>query len=249
MQNMKIFMIIFILIFVLLITDNIEFFKDLNKIRVAILIITLRGQERHENERKQWEKYMKKYSNVDCFFIECDNKENFETIYSKCGESYIPGIFQKSILSLDKVGNKYDFYIRTNLSSFFIIQNLLDKLETLPQLRPYYSGVYCAAKSWVGGFGILLNKKSREILLTNAFKKKYFEDSKTPDDVMIGRVLLDNNIRCEHLDDLWYGWDYNKEYNENLKEVNKRNTPIIRIKNDNIKVYNKVCDRLFQQFY
>ena len=202
--------ILAILLIMVLATDNVEYFKDLTNAKIAVLIISTKYGERFQLEKKQWEKYMKKYRNVDCFFIECENKENFETIYSKCNESYIPGIFQKSILSLDKVGNKYDFYIRTNLSSFFIIQNLIKKLETLPKLRPFYSGVYCDIKSWVGGFGIILNKKSRKILLENAFKKKYFEDTKTPDDVMIGRVLLDNNIKCENIDNFWYGWDSQK---------------------------------------
>jgi hypothetical protein len=250
----KTLVIIAFLIILLLITDKKEYFENFNKIKVAVLIITLRGTERYENERKQWKKYMNKYKNVDCYFIECDGTEGFNTIYSKCKESYVPGIFQKTILSLDKVGDNYDYYIRTNLSSFFIIQNLLNKLENISQDVPYYSGVYCNQSgkthtSWVGGFGIILNKKSRKVLLDYGKKDKYFKN-KTADDVLIGDVLNDYNIKCTSIDDhIWYNWNYNKEYNENLKEIVKKNPAIIRLRHSNTKEYNKVCNALFNKFY
>lgn len=253
---LKALVIITLLIIVLLITNKKEYFENLTKIKVAVLIITLRGQEQYENERRQWKKYMNKYKNVDCYFIECDGTEGFNTIYSKCTESYVPGIFQKTILSLEKVGDNYDYYIRTNLSSFFIIQNLLNKLENISQDVPYYSGAYCVQNdnnhngtSWVGGFGIILNKKSRKVLLDNGKKDKYFKNT-TPDDVLIGNVLNDYNIRCSSFDgDIWHHWQYNKDYNYNLNEINKKNPAIIRLRHSNIEEYNKVCNALFNKFY
>ena len=56
----KTLVIIAFLIILLLITDKKEYFENFNKIKVAVLIITLRGTERYENERKQWKKYLER---------------------------------------------------------------------------------------------------------------------------------------------------------------------------------------------
>ena len=98
MQNMKSLLIIIILLVMILVSDIKESFEDFIKIKVAIVIITKRGVERWDNERIQWKKYMNKYKNVDCYFIECDETENFSTIYSKCKENPVPGMYQKTIL-------------------------------------------------------------------------------------------------------------------------------------------------------
>ena len=124
-----------------------------------------------KKEREIWMKYKDKDPLIDCYFIKCDNLEKFTDLYNNCKESYKPGIYQKTILSLKKL-NGYDFYVRTNLSSFLIFDNLHRKLQDIDINKPYYSGVYCqpdrADKQnvrWVGGFGIILNKKARNILV------------------------------------------------------------------------------------
>ena len=94
-------------------------------------------------------------------------------------------------------------------------------------------------------------QKVEKVLVDNGKKDKYFYDTQTVDDVLIGDVLLDNNIDCdtEATHNISYVWDYSSSYDNNLKEIIRKNSCIIRLRNDNIEEYNKVCNRLFQKFY
>lgn len=69
----------------------------LQPVRVAILIISTNLDiERYAIEKEYWKKYMHSNKHIDCFFIECDHIEHFNTLTLQCKESYIPGIFQKN---------------------------------------------------------------------------------------------------------------------------------------------------------
>lgn len=227
----------------------------MQNIKIAVLIITVDYSERFKNEIEEWKKYMDLYKNIDCYFIKCDNKEDFSIINSKCKESYIPGIYQKTILSLEKLEKDYDFYLRTNLSSFILFNNLLKKVRILSQKTPFFSGVYCQKEKdydWVGGYGILLNRPAKEILLNKGKQEKYFNDKKIPDDVLVGKVFGENNIRCHDLIDFAYVWDYNKNINDNMNMniIKEKHPAVIRLRNDNnIKEYQKVCNVIRKEMY
>ena len=254
---MKILYILVILVIFLFIQATLVFnynkkYETLKNIRVAVLIITVKNTNRFKNEIEQWKKYMDRYNNIDCYFIECENKEEFKTIKSKCNEGYIPGIYQKTILSMEKLNNNYDFYLRTNLSSFLILKNLLKKVRGLPRDRPFYSGVYCDKnswnKSWVGGYGILINNITKKILVEKGKESKYFNNNKIPDDVLIGEVLSDNGIKCIVTPNFSVDWNYYENFRKNFKDINEKNPALLRLKNENIKKYNETCNLLHKYF-
>ena len=113
--------------------------------------------------------------NIECFFIECDTIENYKTLSLKCKESYIPGIYQKSLNSLKKIGDNYDFYIRGNLSTFCIFENLNIYLQNIPTNIPIYTGYPLKSKTntiFCSGTSILLNKLARNKLIKYGFQKK-----------------------------------------------------------------------------
>jgi len=255
--NLKLVLIL-ILIFVLVLIKNNNFEKFKNKFvnqyikkkpNIAILIITTKG-ERFDIEKTKWKKYMNLRNNIKCYFIECNNIERFNNYKLDCKESYKPGIYQKSLLSLKKIGPNYDFYIRTNLSTFLIFDYLEDYLKNIPIDIPILSG-RCNNKYYASGTSIVLNKLGRKLLLKYGFKKKYFNNEKRPDDVLIGKVFKDKKNFCSVINkNSLYYWKYNQEYHSNLKTIIKYKYPFIRLKNRNeTNSYEEVINKLIKLYY
>ena len=138
---------------------------DIDKInkKIAILIISISSEyidTGTEIEKKRWieEKkiwlsslYNNTFKNIDVFFIESDSsmppgtcliKKN--TIYCGGKECFTPGIFQKTILSLEFLHeNNYDFYVRTNLSTVVNYRALNNYLKNIKQNIFFSTGKLC----------------------------------------------------------------------------------------------------------
>jgi hypothetical protein len=116
--------------------------------KILVLIISDESSQVYIKHKEIWLKYMNINPQFDCFFIEYHPEKNYiieeNTIYIKGTESYHPGIREKTIetfkyfLNCDK---KYDYIIRTNLSSHWNFKALLTYLKTLPKEDVYYGGI------------------------------------------------------------------------------------------------------------
>ena len=265
-----IILIIFIILTIVLIymvplilsKQNTDKFIKPKKYKIAILLISAKS-ERFDLEKKYWKKYGNVNDNIDCFFIECDktesfgfDKQNVGTIKSICTESYIPGIYQKSLNSLKTVGDDYDFYIRGNLSTFYIFDYLEQFLQTIPTDKPILTG-NCNSNKWASGTSIILNKLARDLLLKHGFDDEYYHNLDIPDDVLIGKVFDNHNIKCsKHTDysDCFsyplYLWAYDRNYIKNIKKVEKYKYPFLRLRNDNdLPKYKSTVNKLLLKYY
>lgn len=251
-NNCIIVLLLLILIYFIFKKNTNETFS-INNPKVAILIISAES-ERWNIEKQLWKKYADKFPNIKCFFIECDSSENFETLSLKCTENYIPGIYQKSLNSLKEIGDDFDFYIRGNLSTFYIFEYLNLYLQNIPQDIPIHTG----GKIWesnqdlfVSGTSIVLNKLARNELIKYGFETKYYENTSIPDDVLISKVLLEHNIKISEntQTDNLYLWDYNKSYDFNLQNVKENKHPFIRLKTENTVQYKEISDKLYDEYY
>lgn len=254
--------VILILVVVLFVYKPIEHFTDKN-LKVCILIISLptkllnKSSEIYYIQREFWKKYYNQQENIDCYFIECDEKYEIQNncIKCECQESYTPGIYQKTILSLKYLQDRdYDFYIRTNLNSFFIFPYLLDLLEKIKLDIPIYTGDYSDRSDWICGNSIIWNKKGVSHLLHYGLNKKYFNNKSIPDDVLIGKVMVENGIKPYPIEDIVY-WitketSKNKQ-NQDIEIVKQKKYPIIRTRPEyhNIIYYKQLMNKLLKTFY
>lgn len=123
-----------------------------------------------------------------------------DCLYVKGNETFKPGILDKTLKGM-RVFNldKYDFFIRTNISSFYIFDKFLPYISTLPRKR-----LYCSpALSWVltedgqrfygSGSIIILSIDVAKYLCTEG--RILTGREKDFDDIVIGR-------------ELWYGGGY-----------------------------------------
>lgn len=198
--------------------------------QILILVISDFSKERWVEEKKLWnEQIQKKYPNIHIHFTEC--VEHFTLLKENCKESLRPGIYQKTLLSLQRF-EKYDFYVRTNLSTFFIFDHLMQMLSELPLQIAFYAGRTC---NWGGvrGAGIIFNKKARDLLLNIGFEKKYFEDNETPDDVLISKLFQRQKVLLlKHVDkNALHIWNYGKSKHWNLLQIRRKKIPMLRMKN------------------
>tara|TARA_B100000767_G_scaffold110418_1_gene105701 strand:+ start:11192 stop:11953 length:762 start_codon:yes stop_codon:yes gene_type:complete len=251
MKKIHIIFILIIILFILFKYKKKETFETTD-IKIAILIISDKNTKNNRwiYEKEIWKKYMNKYKNIDCFFIECsDNNKintNEKTINSKCKESLIPGIYQKTLHSLKQLKNKYNYYIRTNLSTFVIFNNLLKQLKKIPNNKYIYTGIIniFSKIKYISGTCIILNNNTVNILLKYGFHKKYYE-SKTHDDVVIGIVIKD------YLGDIINSHNINwrQDISDNKLNLNLTEIPFIRYKDINLKNKKKISSKLLKEIY
>lgn len=165
-------------------------------LKVLVLIISDDCHPIYEELRSVWRMYMNLNPIFKCFFItsKSDISEPViikDTLYVPGIESFIPGIFQKTIKAIDYFKNDgYDFIVRTNLSSVWNFNKFGELLKTLPKEKVYYG---ISADFGISGAGITMSKDVYMSLL-------HLDDESQSqvymyiDDVLIGNIMNKNQI-------------------------------------------------------
>lgn len=177
-------------------------------------------------------KYHELYADtVKYFYVQYNNEiteDLCETgnIIHVCGnesgtEGY--GIYAKTIKAMQHIINKYDFefVMRTNISSFLCLDNILKYLDTIP--KSGYAGGY----SWgthLSGTGIFMSRDVIEILT------KDIRHLVPYDDYNISAIIKQNKIKTKCIQ-IPYSIRFveNNKYDENL--YYDKNVLYFRIKN------------------
>ena len=183
------------------------------KYKVVILVLASRGEVFCEF-REIWEKYCHRFPEVKTHFVygqgEHENKYESDLIFEDCPEKY-PVPVCKTIKAFEFVeaNYDYDFLLRTNLSSFWIIPKFLENLKDYPS-ENFYSGdgpfeLECRGQQYLyysekyfSGTDTVVNKK----MITNSlnylkedsdfdFFLKYANPFVIPEDKAMG-MLFDN---------------------------------------------------------
>lgn len=178
------------------------------KQKLLILIIASDNHPAYIELQKIWRAYMHlDPSHMEAYFIKGDPdlKSDFEikgdTIWSKTPECFVPGIINKTILSLEAMRDRrmeFDFVLRTNLSSFLVFPRVLKFLETLPKTRCYCSTILRGGDDgsivFGSGAGFFLSRDLAELMV----EKKHLifqHNCLYPDDVLVGYFLQQEQVR------------------------------------------------------
>ncbi len=199
---------------------------SLKQKKIIVLIIASYGKNTYDLMINLWKKYMNNNENIKSYFIMfkenindpvvIDEKEN--TIWIKGKETYIPGILEKTIISIEyllKNNFEFDYIFRTNLSSVLD----LNKLIKLVNDNNYeYAGVinnkHIVSLKFVSGAGILLSKNTCIYIINNKNKLDYNKI----DDVSIGKLLI-NYLNLQELPRLdIYKYDIDKINKDFIKD-------------------------------
>lgn len=164
---------------------------------IIVLIIDSYDLELYKELRTLWKLYMNLNSSIRCYFLyghehldtQVKEEENSLTVNIK--DSLQPGIFEKTSLALNYLLEKYpntDYFIRTNISSFWVWDMLLQYLQNKPT-QHYISS---SNKDFPTGCGMIMTKDIATLWANNYnshFKNIYL------DDVAFGHILMTNNIQ------------------------------------------------------
>lgn len=214
----------------------------MKKIDIIMLVIASRSHIYDNIINNYWSKiinYSKRhYSNIKIFLIFGNNVRtddlrilNDDKLILNVKECYIPGILNKTIEAFKLINTMYDYkyIIRTNISSFFILDNLISISNTLKYTNVYagvngdYKGI-----SYISGAGIWMSKDIVEYIIDNSLSL----DVNIIDDVSIGKLMVNKEKGVLDRYDLTNG----KEIHDKTALINDiihKKYYHIRIKSDN----------------
>ncbi len=153
-------------------------------IKTLVLVIASDNEPLYVELEKIWRSYMDiDPTHFECYFLKSNEnldvpvKIENKTIWCRAKEQYVlPGLLDKTVMSINYFKDsldEYDFVVRTNLSSFWIFDNLLHFLNKAPKTN-FYSGIihgqgsdFCNGKGWVCGAGIIMSSDLAKSLISN----------------------------------------------------------------------------------
>ena len=157
------------------------------------------------------------------------NLSSEDYIVTNTPENLIPGILIKTVNSFKYIEENYEYkyILRTNLSSFFIVDNLITLSKNLPN-EDVYAGVIGNHNNILfgSGAGFWLSRDNILFILNNTQKINL----RLPDDVAIGDLMKDKKRIILNRYDLDKNINYDNK-NELLKYIISNNHYHIRIKN------------------
>jgi hypothetical protein len=179
--------------------------------------------------------------------LEVDIIEQEDHIYMKGVESIKPGILIKTKYALDYINNKYsyDYVIRTNLSSFWDLNNLLKFKNYLP-----YQNLCCGHlpfNSFISGTGIIMSTDvSKKITpLMN-------ENISYNDDIYISNLLTNCKYtiqNIENIENTGFTIKYLIYNNNDVISEDTNNILYYRIKNDDRNIDIDMFKKLLLKIY
>ncbi len=187
--------------------------------KTLVLIICSDDLPEYAGFQRSWSSYMHLDPDYfECYFIRAnpDMKTNFQIdkdiIWSKTQENLVPGILNKTLLSLEAMLprlDEFDYVLRTNLSSFFIFPRLKNFLLNAPR-RNFFCGIHhllgedWQPEGWICGAGMIMSRDLIKLLLVNKWKlfdlnKKMLitESRMLIDDVAISRFFVKKGVKIQ----------------------------------------------------
>ena len=172
---------------------------------IVMLVIASRGNRYDKLINNYWSKlinYIKtnNINNIKIFLIFGNNVKTSDLnlneedkLILNTPENYIPGILDKTINAFTVINNSYNYkhIIRTNLSSFFILDNVIKRSNALEDTN-VYSGVngVCGKTNipFISGASMWLSRDNVQYIIDNQSSL----DKKLIDDVAIGKLLINH---------------------------------------------------------
>jgi len=122
-----------------------------------------------------WEQYHLHNSQIKVVFVYANTKHQkqpWDLVYTDIEESYWPGILQKTIKAITDINltYTYDYLIRTNLSTFWDLDNLVKRLDQLPK-TDCFTGTHVRIKDpqlhYISGWDMVISRNLTDVLVNN----------------------------------------------------------------------------------
>jgi hypothetical protein len=148
--------------------------------RAVILVLASEGAL-YNAFKNIYTKYMFSNYNIKVYFVYAGNvsfvPQEYDLIYPELKECVVqPHPTKKVVRALQYINSvhDYDFLIRTNLSTFWVFDKLLNRLNMLPTTKTVSGRIGYFSPKYVVGFDMVVTKDLVDILVDNP-AKAYFE--------------------------------------------------------------------------
>jgi hypothetical protein len=176
--------------------------------KLIILIISSNNLEIYAKMKAISQKYYRLYPNeIKYFYIEYSNEIDSDLevhndhIFVKGEERGVDGLYYKTVQAIDYINKTYDYeyMLRTNISCFMHLPNILKFIDTLPKERLAAGYVGSDGKHtypWISGGGIFMSKDVTNYIVTDT---RYDNWQQKYDDVIMSLVIIENNIELKNI--------------------------------------------------
>jgi len=171
--------------------------------RVLVLVIASNDKPCYAQHRAVWRERWDLHPSFECKFLqmrEGPTGEEGDTFFVQGAESLHPGILDKTVAALRHyLDRRYDFILRTNLSSLWLFDRFAQVLEDMPS-SGVYAGVNSSVRRYVSGGGLLLSCDVARLLVDNM----HLNTTNCVDDVDIGCVLEALGVEIRSFPQCWH---------------------------------------------
>jgi hypothetical protein len=152
--------------------------------KAVILVLSSDNNTIYKNAKSVWKKYMNTDYNFRVFFVYgklseqlFDQDTSCDLIYEDIKENY-PVFIEKTIRAMEFINQNftYDYFIRTNLTTFWDFKNLHKHLDTLPKDQNFYSGdgpLHSSYGVYLSGTDTIVSRNMIDAILNNKDKINY----------------------------------------------------------------------------
>lgn len=172
--------------------------------RAVLLVLASDNLDIYRKFKQIYEQYLNVSNDIKVFFVlgnsTTKNTPGINDLIFDVPETYYPGMLQKTLAAITHIKNNYscDYVIRTNLSTFWIFDRLLKRLDTLPSTN-YATGPFRSCKhngkilpSYISGTSLVMTKDAAFSLLEDEsiFDIDYPEDYAMTNSLKNSSVIL-----------------------------------------------------------
>jgi len=173
--------------------------------KIIVLVIATTGGV-YDEFRKIYSKYSDTNNHIKVLFaygkpsIGDHQYSSKDLVFDTIEDNYYPGMLKKTLYALKHINNtySYDFLVRTNLSTFWVFDKLLQRVSSLPTTN-VVSGTFRKAvdnfgrqlPEYISGTGIVLSRDMVDVLVSD----KTILDTEYPEDFAISNCFVTKGIR------------------------------------------------------
>lgn len=239
---------------------------------IVVLIIASDDPVYKEMKRISMQYYSRFADRIKFFYLYCKpESESNETdlCFSDYDESLYPGIFYKTAKAIQYIENNFDYelLVRTNLSTFWNMNNLLSHMQILIDsysdagyaggpLRTFYikNDFIDSDFTFIDGYGIILAKDvvNNIFVINDPFANNYYKSAN--DDLCISKLLLENGYNLKEIENftikqLIDNNTYDEGVLNNIPQEEFNKILAFRIKNPDRNLDIQYMNQLYQKLY
>lgn len=160
--------------------------------KCIMLVLASNNTPLYRYFKRAYESYMHSNPDVKVFFVYGNGvpfeRHDYDLVYNEVGESYnTPDMALKTVKAFDYIDQnyRYNYMVRTNLSTFWVLDKLLEKIESLPRELCVAGRMSVFPPPYATGSSMFISSDLIPMIVCNVSTAVFRTPKYTPEDKMI----------------------------------------------------------------